>query len=411
MRYERKDVILYQIMDCLVENYGYSIIRFQGQKKDLWLTNKDNPKYPVIRLNPTTSTSLIFEQDYLERVMIFMRRLLQADEQILIINTNEASIEFEENNFNQVLFHDEKEGSMLFMIFPQLQYAVKKVVDNEREIRRINQNLRNFQIKKSREYSIRHIPKFTLGIIGVCIMVYVFTYILSLTLGGTEAWSGALLIAGAYYKTFIVAAHEYWRFISAGFHHLNIPHLLMNMFALYSLGSVIEKSFNKRQYITILLTAIISGNLLTFVIANNQIGAGISGGLYGLMASMIVIAIENQTIRIPHVRSSLLRLVWINLLISLLPGVSLTAHIGGFVAGAIMSFLFVKNEKWKFLKPHVAIGFAILVSGLGYFGFNNNTVKPLYPTVDYMVIRDLRKLGLDGYANYLEKNINQLYGE
>lgn len=410
MSYERNDVILYQIMDCLVEDYGYSIIRFQGQKQDLWLTNKDNPKYPVIRLNPATSTSLIFEQDYLERVTMFMRRLLQSDEKILIINTNEASTEFEEHNFQQILFHDEKESSMLFATFPHLQYAVKKVDNNDSEIRRINQSLRNFQMKKTRANTVRQIPKFTLGIMGVCIAVFLLTQLLAMQLGG-DAWTKALLIAGAYYKTFVVAAHEYWRFITAGFHHLSISHLLMNMLALYSLGSVVEKSFNKKQYVAILLVSIICGNLLVFVVENNQISAGISGGLYGLMASVIVIAIENQTFRIPQVRSSLLRVVWINLLISLLPGVSFTAHMGGFVAGAIMSFLFVKNAKWKFLKPHVAICFVILIGGLSFYGLNNNTVKPLYPTTDYQVIKDVRKLGLDGYANYLEKNVDRLYGE
>lgn len=410
MFYEQKDVILYQIMDCLVEEYGYSIIRFQGQKQDLWLTNTKNSTYPVIRLNPTSCTSLIFEQEYLDKVTMFLKQILHTKETILILNTNKESVDFEEHNFKQIVVSDYQLNDTLLSIFPKLQQVVKKVENNEKEIVRLNGNLRKYQMKRTRERNIKRMPKFTMGIIGVCIVVYLLTQMLALYLGG-DSWSESLLIAGAYYKTFIVAAHEYWRFLTAGFHHLSLMHLLMNMFALYSLGSVVEKSFQKSEYVAILFGSIISGNLLTFVIGDNQIAAGISGGLYGLMASMIVIAIENKTFKIPQVRASLLRVVWINLLISLLPGISLTAHLGGLFAGAVLSFLFLKNAKWKFIKPHIAICFTLLVGSLGYFGWRNNTVKPLYPTIDNAVLKDLRKIRLNGYADYLFDHVRDLYGE
>ncbi|MDF9824087.1 rhomboid protease GluP [Breznakia sp. PF5-3] len=416
MELQDKDVTLYQIMDCLVENYEYNIIRFSGQKKDLWLTNKDHKQYPIIRLNAVASSSMMFETEYLEKVKTFLNRFIESDRNVLIINTNKESAEFAENEFTQVLLNENTEDINLIETFPALKSAIHKVENKQEEIKRINKNLQNHQNKRlyEQQKEANKVPKFTGILIAVFIAIFFLTFGVSNYLGGwgsDNVWNDTLIICGAYYKTFIVAANEYWRLFTAGLLHMNISHLLMNMIALYTLGKVIEKVFTKAQYLIILIVSVIVGNIVTFVVMDNLMSVGVSGGLYGLMAAVIVIAFENRTIKIPQVRNSILRIVSINLLISLLPGISMTAHLGGFLAGAVLGFIFIKSDRWKAYKPHVTICFVIFLGCLGYLGYNNNSVEPLFPKTDYQVIKHLHNLGLDGYADYIEDRVVTLYEE
>lgn len=132
---------------------------------------------------------------------------------------------------------------------------------------------------------------------------------------------------------------EYWRLLTAGFLHIQVWHLLMNMYSLYNMGSL-ESWFGPAKFALILFGSVIGGNLLsTFLGDEGTISLGISGGLYGLLAAYMVLLFKLGLLHDQAVMFSLLRTAIVNLLINLMPNVSRLGHAGGFLTGFAIAML------------------------------------------------------------------------
>lgn len=133
---------------------------------------------------------------------------------------------------------------------------------------------------------------------------------------------------------------QYYRLLTSGFLHGSISHLLMNMFALYNLGSSIEGYLGSIKFLICLLLSIIGGNLMVyFNEKRNVITVGISGGLYGLMFIYFVLLWRLGLLAIPSIRMSVLRNVIINAVITFMPGISMYGHLGGAMSGIILGLI------------------------------------------------------------------------
>lgn len=130
---------------------------------------------------------------------------------------------------------------------------------------------------------------------------------------------------------------QYYRLLTSGFLHGSISHLLMNMFALYNLGSSIEGYLGSIRFAIYLLLSIIGGNLMVyFKEKRNVLTVGISGGLYGIMFIYFVLLWRLGYLSIPSIRMSVIRNVVINAVITFMPGISMYGHLGGAIAGIIL---------------------------------------------------------------------------
>ncbi len=130
---------------------------------------------------------------------------------------------------------------------------------------------------------------------------------------------------------------EYWRFIAAGFIHVQVYHILANMYSLYNFRWL-ERFLGSGRYALVLLVSIVAGNLLAYRFSkDNHITFGISGGIYGLVAVYIVILIKYTGISF----TSILNMLLPSIIISFMPHISLYGHLGGFIAGLICGILFI----------------------------------------------------------------------
>jgi rhomboid protease GluP len=134
---------------------------------------------------------------------------------------------------------------------------------------------------------------------------------------------------------------EPWRVLSSAFLHIGQAHLFMNMWALYVLGADLERLLGPARLLTLYSFAAVGGGLLSALVNPQEIGAGASGAVWGLMTAQIafVWALQKrlgpQAVPVPLGR--LLAPLAINLAISLLPGIDRFAHIGGGLAGAAVA--------------------------------------------------------------------------
>ena len=126
----------------------------------------------------------------------------------------------------------------------------------------------------------------------------------------------------------------YLRTLSAGFLHLDITHLALNMFMLVFIGAEVERFVGSGPFVVAYCAGVLWSSISVLAFNFTTPTAGASGALYMLMAVLIAVAYRRSTdLRAP------LTLVAVNVVYSLMsPTVSLWGHLGGLVAGAVMGW-------------------------------------------------------------------------
>jgi len=187
-------------------------------------------------------------------------------------------------------------------------------------------------------------PYVTLGIIAVCVAVFLLSTLgggnfLALTNESAVRW-------GALYPP-LVRAGEWWRLITAGFLHGGLMHIAFNMFALYSLGAVLEHWQGRARIAALFLFSVLTSALAAQWFNPKNITLGASGGVFGLLGGFIVIALLYWKDYPEQTRKQLFgwipRMLLINGVISLLPGISLAGHAGGLVGGMLIGLIILRS--------------------------------------------------------------------
>ena len=99
----------------------------------------------------------------------------------------------------------------------------------------------------------------------------------------------------------ILHSGQYYRIISSAFLHVNLMHLLFNLFSLYSFGQYIELGIGKIEFLLIYFISIIGGNLLSLAIHRKQEyrALGASGGVSGIIFASIFLYPEGSIFIFP----------------------------------------------------------------------------------------------------------------
>ena len=200
------------------------------------------------------------------------------------------------------------------------------------------------------------------------IAINVAVYLGQVASGGTITFTGRMDVMG-------VASGEYWRLLTGEFLHANPIHLALNMFALYLFGPAAERALGRARFIAAYLTMAVAASALVYVL-NGPPTVGASGAIFGLFGLVFVLMVKTgQDVR------SLLVLLVINGLISLQANISWQAHLGGFVAGAVLGAVFAYAPRasrtlWQAL-AFVVIWAVIVVSVVGHTVALTGQITPL----------------------------------
>lgn len=153
--------------------------------------------------------------------------------------------------------------------------------------------------------------------------------------------------------------HEYWRFLTPVFIHINLPHLLMNMYGLWVLGPWVEKLYGSARFVVFWIVTGVAGVVASYltVVPGSRPGllgsfliksadepsVGASGALFGLIGVLFVFGIKYRR-ELPEgfkraFGTGLLPVILLNVAIGfILRGIiDNAAHMGGLVAGMAMA--------------------------------------------------------------------------
>jgi len=170
--------------------------------------------------------------------------------------------------------------------------------------------------------------------------LYIATAVHSSQAGGGSAMdidAATLFDFGAKYRTAIMAG-QWWRLITAGFLHGGVLHILMNMWVLFDVGAQVEESFGTSRFLVLYFVA----NLTAFLAStywSSALSIGASGAIFGLIGAMIALGVRDGTAYGSAVRRLYMRWAVFALIMSLLPGIDIAAHVGGLVGGFIVAYV------------------------------------------------------------------------
>lgn len=408
-----EQLTLFQICECLVTQYKYQIINLPNQKDDLWLTSRDvTKKYPLIRINTAISNSPVFESEYMDNMLQVTKMINPSAQQVLIINTNNQSEEFDQNNYKQVICSNNHRNQSLLDNFPLLNSFIKKSENNDQAYAQIKQRMENLQkqaIKEMRKK--RPKPKMTIGLICLIILSYIVTLLISKFIPNID-FNEALILSGANYKALIYSANEWWRLFTSGFVHTGFFHVLLVILTLYPIGDLFEQLYSKKDFVLITLSSLLIGNLAAYVIEPNTITLGITPAMFGMFGALIIAGKDNRMIKTLSFKMTLIQLCIFSVITMTLPHVSIFGTIVGLIIGMFVAILLVKGKYFRDLKKHVIVCLVLAILFIAYGVLNVSIIEPTHKDVDSTIVRVVKdNFKLEGYGNYLEKNLNKLYGD
>ncbi|MBI5770254.1 MAG: rhomboid family intramembrane serine protease [Verrucomicrobia bacterium] len=139
---------------------------------------------------------------------------------------------------------------------------------------------------------------------------------------------------------------EWWRLLTSMFMHYGAMHLLLNMWALFQAGQLLERLQGRAFYAFNYLASGVAGGLLSLVWHGQKAvwSAGASGAVFGVYGMMLGFVLKEKH-AIPRIvfkplQNSAVSFGAYNLLFGLVyPGIDNAAHVGGFVAGIGLGWL------------------------------------------------------------------------
>ncbi len=244
----------------------------------------------------------------------------------------------------------------------------------------------------------------TIAILLIAIVMFVVEQFVPLENGAERA-----IVCGAYYKPFILAG-EWWRLVTCMFLHGGILHILMNMFTLYDTGMVLEKNIGTWRFLVVLIGSVIGGSLFEVISSGSTVSVGMSGGLYGVMACLIVVLVRSGMIANSVIKKYLVKVILVNLAVNFMPNIAWEAHLGGFITGLFLSATLLKDhdkamtKTWRFATIVYMIGMCAL-AGVNW----NLSEQNVYLASDLNVLKVYDKVGLHHYSRHMAEKLDEIY--
>lgn len=173
-----------------------------------------------------------------------------------------------------------------------------------------------------------------------------------------------LVAYGAKVNSLIREGHQWWRFVTPMFLHVNLLHLLVNMYSLWIVGPYVEKLYGSAKFVVFWVTtgiaavvasyfAVVSpdvvmkfGALGRFLLKmHDEPSAGASGALFGLVGVLFVFGIKFRH-ELPEgfkraFGTGLLPMILLNLFIGYVGRgfIDNAAHLGGLISGGLLALV------------------------------------------------------------------------
>lgn len=306
------------IIDMMCKYYNYNITEVYSKDgiQSFWGIEKviNGAKACLVFVNKDNINNIdINENDKLTKVIILGKE--KENEEIKVGESDIKKILIVDEVKNKLIYCPEELEEVGKEIHSILQY--RKKIENE---------------KKEEKKSI-----ITITLISVNILMYIITAILSGDIIDSDI--RALIFLGAKVNE-LISAGEYYRLITAMFLHGGLMHLLLNMYALNTLGPFVEKIYGSAKYIIIYFAAGIVSSLFSYRFSEG-VSIGASGAIFGLLGAALIFSLKMRDRIGKGMIKNIISVIGINIFIGIsVPNIDNLAHLGGLIGGALVSLIF-----------------------------------------------------------------------
>lgn len=182
-------------------------------------------------------------------------------------------------------------------------------------------------------------------LIGINVIVFIFLSFL----GNTES-AQFLLEHGAMEWRSILTGGEYYRIFTSMFLHFGFDHIFQNMIFLFLVGCYLEEAMGSIRYFIFYLMSGIGAGVCSLAVdalmQANVVSAGASGAIFGVVGGLLCVVIRNKGRFEGIGLGGMLIMIAGSLYYGFTSsGVDNVAHVGGFLWGFLLAFLFYRKKK------------------------------------------------------------------
>ncbi|GFP74922.1 rhomboid family intramembrane serine protease [Clostridium fungisolvens] len=196
----------------------------------------------------------------------------------------------------------------------------------------------------TKKISLEGKSKITFGLIVINVVVFLITALVSGNFGDID--TSVLVYFGAKQNE-LIQSGQYYRLITAMFLHGGIIHIAFNMYALYSLGNLIENIYGKWKYLLIYFLAGILSTTTSYIFSP-YVSVGASGAIFGLFGAAVVFGLKERNRIGKNFLTEIATVIGMNIIIGLSSrNIDNFAHFGGLLGGIVIAFLLYDNKKFR----------------------------------------------------------------
>ena len=183
----------------------------------------------------------------------------------------------------------------------------------------------------------RYWPVVTLVTIAITFVIFGLQ-----NLAGGSTSTEVLLDFGAAYRPYFQQG-QYWRLVMPIFLHIGWTHILLNMYALYILGPMLERVYGYGRFAFIYVVSGIASSYLSMRMSSD-ISVGASGAIFGVAGAMLVTGFLHHEVVPHHWRRAFGKILLVAIALEFLvdrfiPHLDNWGHLGGLVGGMILAGL------------------------------------------------------------------------
>lgn len=345
-----RDLISMKLLHYFITKKNYSPIIVQGVENEIWIQNLDADKYKVIRI----VNGYIHNDEQLEFDVFKTKRMVKKIRKktfslkmkTLNILTDVGENVDREKKFDDVdiIYYTDEDNLLKNEIikseFKDLKDNLTYTEEGFNLFFKITQDINMKNNKENMEAEKILEPKkpiVTFIIIGILVLMFFMQFIFT-------------PIELLYYlgvQKDLVRYGEIYRLLTGAFLHLDILHLLCNLYALYVVGKLSESYFGKWKFTLIYLFSALTGSLLSISMGDN-FSIGASGAIFGLFGSLLYFGYHYRVYFGNVLLKQIVPVIIFNLAIGfMIDDIDNFAHIGGLIGGLLISKAVGINSKDK----------------------------------------------------------------
>ncbi len=351
IKINKKDDVILKILHYFITEEDYRPIIINGLENEIWLENMEND-LKLIRIN----TNYIHNEEQLKsdlfKASSIMRSIkkntfsLKMNMLNLLLDAGETVKVLETKNIETIKvdkINDFKKNRIVSEMFPKVKEAVLAEKADPIEFFKLTDDMNKKTIKNEKKLAKIFSPKkevctYSLIVINIIMYLYMVLY-------DTD---GSLLYA-LFNNYLLVQSGEIYRLFTSMFVHGDIFHLFFNMYALYILGPQVERYYGRKRFLFIYFVSGLLGSVFSSVfLSSDAYSIGASGAIFGLFGSIAYFSYYYRSTLQGFLRGPIIPTLLINLAIGLtIPGIDLSAHIGGLIGGILTSMAIGIGDKGR----------------------------------------------------------------